>query len=76
MVQWQNATFPRLRHGFDSRYPLNSIPFARSQEKQSSGSDKKDYALLEWGGGSLGKEKEVGQTSEFNDQGTCCCASF
>lgn len=22
MVQWQNATFPRLRYGFDSRYPL------------------------------------------------------
>ena len=23
MVQWQNMTFPRLRHGSDSRYPLN-----------------------------------------------------
>ncbi len=25
MVQWQNATFPRLRYGFDSRYPLVQI---------------------------------------------------
>lgn len=24
MVQWQNATFPRLRYGFDSRYPLKN----------------------------------------------------
>ena len=24
MVQWQNATFPRLRHGSDSRYPLQN----------------------------------------------------
>ena len=24
MVQWQNATFPRLRHGFDFRYPLKN----------------------------------------------------
>ncbi|TSC64189.1 MAG: excinuclease ABC subunit C [Parcubacteria group bacterium Gr01-1014_106] len=26
IVQWQNATFPRLRHGFDSRYPLHPAP--------------------------------------------------
>ena len=24
MVQWQNATFPRLRQGFDSPYPLKN----------------------------------------------------
>ena len=24
MVQWQNVTFPRSRHGFDSRYPLHA----------------------------------------------------
>jgi hypothetical protein len=23
MVHWQNASFPSLRRGFDSRYPLN-----------------------------------------------------
>lgn len=26
MVQWQNAAFPRLRYGFDSRYPLQILP--------------------------------------------------
>ena len=25
MVQWQNVTFPRLRHEFDSRYPLKVV---------------------------------------------------
>ncbi len=24
MVQWQNETFPRFKHGFDSRYPLQN----------------------------------------------------
>ncbi|GEM_PF-6697666 len=25
MVQWQNVSFPRIRCGFDSRYPLKNI---------------------------------------------------
>jgi hypothetical protein len=34
MVQWQNVTFPRLRYGSDSRYPLHDKTFFFFQEKR------------------------------------------
>lgn len=37
VVQWQNATFPRLRRGFDSRHPLQKFEHPDTAARSGGG---------------------------------------